>query len=329
MGLTEALLSITDTTVSSGRRVVCVVCPEIAAAVDVREFVVVAVPGARVLRPDGDLARGIALAAGSVGGTLGGAGILVVGHEDCIFRAPSFAVPGPAPPGESFPTMRDLVRHSVRQLQASPWVARTNVRGAVVATSGAVEEVRDFAGAGSAPGAPAPGPAQLSASGPVSFFGGTPGAATNLGSSVTPIAPGAVRWESPPPIAPGGVHWESPPPIAPAASTRDMGSSDLRVPVAYAAPSVMPSAGPMPSLASPLAAVTDNAFDAATPLGLETSSPPPPPKPAPPKRGSSHHDERRPPAPPPTPPPRPPSAGDDPFARAEEILERLRRERKR
>jgi hypothetical protein len=335
MGLTEELLAITGAAASGGRRPVCLACPETLSSLDATEFVLVVVPGARVQRADGEVARAVGLAAGSVGGSFGGVDILVVGHEGCSFRSPSFGVPGPAPQGEAFATERDLVRHTVAQLLASPWLARMNVHGVVVDGGGRVDRIGTVAAA-TAPsvGGASPGASTLAPSGPVSFFGGSDSAAGPSLAGALPSSPGPARWESPPPIAAAGVRWEAPPPIAPAAAFSALAATipqGATLPTVGAPPGV---SAPLPTVNVPVYEPTHGSLEDALPPGIDVTTAPPPPRPAPQRPG--RHGP--PPPPPPTPPPQPPqpphpprskAGADDPFARAEEILERMRRERKR
>jgi hypothetical protein len=330
--------------VTGGRKVVCVVCPETAHEVaarlglDADQVVVVAVPAARVHHVDGDVARAVALAAGASGGTSGGADVVVLGHEGCVYRSPTFAVPGPPPQGESFPTVRDLVRHSVAQLRGSPWMARTNVAGFVAGASGRIESAGDVVPA--APG-PVTGPAafgvpgpvgSLAASGPVSFFDGAGAAGPSL-ASAPPLQSGAVKWESPPPIAPSA-KWEAPPPIAPTTAMPVSSAMPSGARTAHTAsmPHVpqMPTVGPLPQVTAPLPSVSSLQspggieFDIAPPRPEPTAARPPIEVPPPPKPAPPVSDRRTSTQPAPSPP-----TSDDPFKRAEEILERLRREKRK
>jgi hypothetical protein len=369
---------------TGGRRIVCVTCTELAGGaptvasrfgLDADQVLVVAVPGARVPRQDGDVARAVALAAGAAGGTLGGAAVIVLGHEGCAFRAPTFAVPGPAPQGESFPTETDLLRAAVTQLRASPWMTRTVVEAILLDPSGRLDIVRvESGGAASAPGphaaAPlaAPGAATIAPSGPVSFFG-APGAAPSLSSSPAPSlgaplplmggaagslggnagslggtagpaslsAPGAIRWDTPPPVAlmPGVASLATPLPPTPPSVMPTVGAMPTVGPLPAAPPPLAAPAGPTADVETAsfemLGRALGQVIDAPAPGAPPAPPPPPPPKPAPPDRASQRHarPQSAPPAPPPPAATPSGSSADDPFKRAEEILERLRREKRR
>src|SRR5512134_3425832 len=89
---------------TGGRKLVCVVCPEtltkapgggVAArlGLDADTVLLLAVPAARIGRPDAETARGAALLAASAGAH----DLIVLGHDGCAFRAPAFPLPGPVP----------------------------------------------------------------------------------------------------------------------------------------------------------------------------------------------------------------------------------------
>jgi hypothetical protein len=371
---------------TGGRRIVCVTCTELVVArpsvasrlgLEDEQVLVVAVPGARVPRSDGDVARAVALAAGAAGGTMGGADVLVLGHEPCAFRAPTFAVPGPAPQGESQPTVGDLVRASVAALRASPWMTRTNVHAIVADMFGRLDAVRleglAAAGPAAAPGALGGAPTgTIAPSGPVSFFGAA-GAAPSLLADAPPPplgAPGSLgpsAGASPRPASPAGslgaaagpamlvpagaIRWDAPAPISPSApggsgAFPSLGSpAELAIPsppIAPSSPSAMPTIGALPSVtptviarpgpepsaelhAAEIAQAMGSVIELAAPV--QTPPPPPPPRPAPPERPS--RPGHRTPQTPQSAPQQGGSSADDPFKRAEEILEKLRREKRR
>jgi hypothetical protein len=323
---------------TGGHRIVCVVCPELLTeaagggvaarfGLDAGEVVLVAVPAARVARPDGEVARAVALVAAREGGD-----VVVLGHEACSYRAPAFPVPGTSPRWEAGPADAELVALSAANLRASPWMPRGGEVHAIV-----LDRVRRLRPAGEAevvarsaePPASATSRAaattgrsardssrssvgaagSIVAPGPVSFFGAT-GAAPSLGSA-PPSAPGPVTLGAPPPPEMPRVDFAPTPPLHPIDALRP----------GHVAPVPMTSAGPM---VGPLAPV-------------QPLAPPPPPTPVAPDALSWAAEPPPPPAPkrtpppprkaPPAEPPPVPRKADDPFSRAEEILERLRRER--
>ncbi len=330
----------------------------------VDDVVVVAVPGPRVQRSDGEVARAVCLAAAWCGARA----VVLVASESTPFRSPSFGVPGPAPSGESFPTVNDLVRHSAAQLRASVWLPRgTAVIGFVATPGGTLESAVSGESSGAS--------ATISQPGPVSFFGSGPVA--NLMTAPDPIDH-TPEWVPPPPVA-GGPTLAGPPrgPV-PSLAPGPMPSLGA-MPVSGPSPSLGSLAGAvgaMPSIVPPPPPIAPPALS--RPLALDApSAPEPPPRPVAPEGASilNRHSEfgghvpsildtpvpeRRPeprqeqrpkprqeprlqpPPPPPPPPPSPRPAppplprsapdadlGDDPFERAEKILERLRRERRK
>jgi carbonic anhydrase len=318
--------------VPADRRVVVVTCGEIRApngrdlasyfgfAPD--EAFVVANAGARVERPDGDVARSVAEALARAGG----GEVFVVAHEGCDFLdadPEGVAALAPSPGsallqaaerlcGESFVSARKLAIASAETLRASPFLgARVPVHAMVFdegrARLSAEQPGYGLVGAAGVAPAPAglgPGPSPiLGAPGPVASGGYTAGPVSLAGAG-----PSALMGAPPPLVAP-------PPDLG-------AGASSLMAPP----PPPMPVAPVMPVMP---------AMPAPAPPPMPSVAPPPPParSAAPPPLESISFSEPPPPPPPPRkPPPRgpaPPPDADDPFRRAAEVLERLRRERRK
>ena len=316
--------------VPAGRRVVVVTCSEIRAPAGrdlaayfgfaAGEAFVVANAGARVSRSEGDVARSVAEALARVGG----GEVFVVAHENCDFldadpesvaglsaHAPSTLAAAETLCGESYVSARKLAMASAEMLRASPFVGPRVPVHAMVFDEGrrrlSAEQpgygLTAAPGAGAAPSGLGPAPSPILgaagpsmsggyASGPVSLMGAGPSAL--MGAPPPLVAP-------PPDLGAGASSFVAPPPPP--------------MPVAP----IMP---PMPVPPSPPPAPTyaPAPREPAVPPPLEPisfSEPPPPP----PRRQSPPHPQRD------TPPP--PPAPDDPFRRAAEVLERLRRERRK
>lgn len=335
----------------------------------VDDVVVVAVPGPRVQRADGEVARSICLAVAWSGAR----SVVILANESSPFRSPSFGVPGPAPSGESFPTVNDLVRHSAAQLRASVWLPRgTAVLGFIATAGGTLESAVS--------GEPSGASSTISQPGPVSFFGSGPVA--NLMTAPDPIDH-TPEWVPPPPVA-GGPTLAGPPrgpvPSLAAGPIPSLGAMPASGPspslgslagAVGAIPSIVPPPPPIapPALSRPLALDAPAAleppprpvapegpsilnrhseFGGHVPSILDTPIPDSRPEPRQEQRQRPRQEPRLepapqprteqrrqpPPPPPPAPPPLPRSApegdlSDDPFERAEKILERLRRERRK
>jgi carbonic anhydrase len=311
-----------------GRRVVVVTCSEIRApggkdlathmGLRLEDVFVVANAGARAPSSGGDVVRSVAAAL-----ALGDGGeVFVVAHEDCKFldadpesivamfpvANSSFLAALEALCGESFIAARKLAMASADAVRASPFLPpRTPVHAMVFdrgrgrlsaeqpgygASAASPSSLGAVSGLGVAPSPilGAPGPTGFGSSGPVSLFGGAP--SSLMGSAPPPLV-------APPPDMGAGSSFLSPPPPAP----RPQGPSEFPHEMA---PTVVPS------------------FHA-EPLEFKDVPPPPPsrtPAPPPPRA----------PAPPPLPPVQPAPArsdADEAFRRAQETLERLRRERRR
>jgi carbonic anhydrase len=306
--------------VPADRRVVVVTCGEIRApngrdlayyfgfAPD--EAFVVANAGARVARADGDVARSVAEALARAGG----GEVFVVAHENCDFLdadsegvAALVPVPGSALLqaaealcGESFISARKMAIASAETLRASPFVGPKMPVHAMVFDEGRRRLSAEQPGYGlvAAPGAAAaamgfgtaPSPI-LGAPGPVATGGYATGPVSLMGAG-----PSALMGAPPPLIAPppdlgvGASSFIAPPP------------PPMPVPSIMPAMPVAPAPPPLPPVAPP--PLESISF-------TEPPPPPPPRKPQPPRAPSA------------------PSDGDDPFRRAAEVLERLRRERRK
>lgn len=320
--------------VPAGRRVVVVTCGEIRApngrdlatyfgfAPD--EAFVVANAGGRVASPDGDVVRSVAEALARADG----GEVFVVAHEDCDFldadpEAVAALVPSPSSAllagaevlcGENFVSARKLAIASAETLRASPFLGPRVPVHAMVFDEGRRRLSAEQPGYGVAatpapaaasPGlAPAPSPILATpgpsvpggyASGPVSLLGAGPSAL--MGAPPPLVAP-------PPELGGGASSFNAPPPPP------------------------MPVAPDMPVMPSPL-----GVSPSPVPPPMPPVAPPPPARPAAPPPLEPITFSEPPPPPPPRkmPPPRAPSApsDDDPFRRAAEVLERLRRERRK
>jgi len=308
--------------VPADRRVVVVTCGEIRApnGRDIASFFgfapdeafVVANAGARVSRPDGDVARSVLEALARVGG----GEVFVVAHENCDFldadpEGVAALVPSAGSTllqvaevlcGESFISARKTAIASAETLRASPFLGGGVPVHALVFDEGRRRLSAEQPGYGlvAAPGAAAapmglgtaPSPI-LGARGPMAVGGYATGPVSLMGAG-----PSALMG-APPPLA-------APPPVLGAGASSFIAPPPPPMPV----PPVMPS---MPVMPAP--------------------APPPMPSFAPPPLERISFDEPPPPPPPRKPqPPRGPSAppdADDPFRRAAEVLERLRRERRK
>jgi carbonic anhydrase len=316
--------------VAEGRRIVIVTCSEIRAPSgrDIAKYFglaagdvfVVANSGARVHDPSGDVVRSVAVALAQAGG----GEVFVVAHENCSFLhadadslnallpAPNSSTLGAAEAlcGENFISARKLAITSAENLRASPFVAAGAAVHAMMFAEGRGRLTSEQSGYGVSSAAP----------------------------SAAPIAMGMSFSPSPILTAPGGVGGFATGPVsllgsgpsalmgAPAslmgASSPDFGGS----PAAFLAPTPpnfnLPPAPPSFGAPSP-------------PLSFGASKSPPPASEPPPLDPVTFVDV---PPPPPSPrrsasgvktgTPRPPDL-DDPFRRAAETLERLRRERRK
>jgi len=304
--------------VPENRRVVVVACAEVLTCAGKPlasmlgfshdEALVLANAGARVQSADGDVVRSV-LAAFSI---LDGGEVFVVAHERCEFQeadpdaaAALFASPNSSLLtalstlcGDSFVSARRLAVSSAETLRSSPFLPRgTPIHALVVDVRGRLTlEQRGYDVAGS------PASSSLVAS-------------AGLGPGPSPIltAPGPTGFGAPGPVSlfgsgPSSLMSSAPPPIAPAPPS--IASAFLAPP-----PPVPGFTAPPPSPPSPPAPTpTTRTWDVAP-----TPAPVPPPLPPQPLKFDD-----------PVPPPPPPKArDDDPFRRAAETLERLRKARKR
>jgi hypothetical protein len=315
----------------AGRRVVILACSEIRApggkdlasylGFAPEEVLVVATAGGRVRSPDGDAAASIvaSLALGS------GGEVFVISHEGCQFleadpESAAALVESPGSSqlmaaqdlcGEDFVSSRKLAIASAEMLRRSPLLARCPVHALVFADGRGrltseqagydVAAAPYISGTGTSPSPylVAPGSTSGFNSGPVSLFGG--GSSAMMGAPAPLVAP-------PPEISAGASSFLSPPPpptagvMSNAGHMSNAGSSSMFPQMPPAPPAMPPSmVAPPPLPPSPV-----------EPLTFGEPPAPPPPPPAKPDRG---------------PPPRKPDA-DDPFRRAAETLERLRRQRR-
>jgi hypothetical protein len=313
--------------VPAGRRVVLVTCGEIRApnGRDLASYFgftpgdafVVANAGARVARPDGDVARSVVEALARAGG----GEVFVVAHENCDFldadpesvaalsaHSPSTLAAAEALCGESYISARKLAISSAETLRASPFLGPRVPVHAMVFDEGRSRLAAEQSGYGftAAAGAPAPasmglGPAPspiLGATGPAMSGGYVAGPVSLMGGGPSALMGAPPPLVAPPPVLAAGPSSFMAPPPPPMPTTPVMPPTAMPAPPSFAPP---PPA--LPATPPPLERIS---FD----------EPPPPPPP------------RKPPQPP---PPRGPSApaADDPFRRAAEVLERLRRERRK
>jgi hypothetical protein len=320
--------------VPAGRRVVIVTCGEIRApagrdiatyfGLSSDEAFVVANAGGRVSRAEGDVVRSVAEALSRARG----GEVFVVAHENCDFldadpesvaalsaHAPSTLAAAETLCGESYVSARKLSMSSAEMLRASPFVGPRVPVHAMVFDEGRRRLAAEQPGYGlvAAPGAaaaslglgPAPSPI-LGAAGPATSRGYASGPVSLMGAG-----PSALMGAPPPLVAP--------PPDLGAGASSIVAPPPPPMPVAPVMPP-MPAPPPAPSYAPP--PTPSHAFpprESTAPPPLEPISFTEPPPPPPPRRPQQ-------PAPRETPPP---PASDDPFRRAAEVLERLRRERRK
>jgi carbonic anhydrase len=324
--------------VPSGKRVVIVTCSEIRApgGRDLSAFFgfrsdetfVVANAGGRVRAPDGDVVRSVVAAIAQARG----GEVFVVAHEGCEYLEadPESAVALVASPtsallvaaetlaGENFIAARRLAIAAAETLRASPFLARTPVhaltfdenRGrlsaeqpgyGVAPAAGAAAPSAPSMGTAPSPILAAPGASSFGAAGPVSLFGSGP---SSLMAAPSPDlgAGAAASFLSPPSPSPSPSALQPPMPVAPTPSFV-MPPAPPVAPPTFVMPAPPPPPPPSPAEPPPL-----------EPLTFGDVPPPPPPR-APAR---------------PAPPAEPrPASSDDPFQRAKETLERLRRERRK
>lgn len=322
--------------VAAGRRVVIVTCSEIRApggrdlatyfGLEPGETFVVANAGARIHDPSGDVARSVAVALAEAGG----GEVFVVAHENCAFLGAdpeSLAALVPSPNsatlnaagalcGENFISARKLAITAAETLRASPFVAAAAVVHAMMFAEGRGRLTAEQSGYGVAAAAVSSAPAALGmsaspspilsspggasgfATGPVSLLGSGPSALMGAPASLM-AAPGpdfgrsAPAFVAPPP--PNFTMPPAPPPFVPPPAPATFAPSSPTL--SFPEPSAPPSAAEPPPL---------------EPISFAEPPPPPPPRRPGVKQGT----------------PRPPDV-DDPFRRAAETLERLRRERRK
>ena len=304
-------------------RVVSVTCGEIASpggralgqflGLAPDETFVVANAGARVHAPDGDVVRSVAAALAD----RGGGEVFVVAHEDCSYLeadpeslaallAGGFSTAINAVGalcGESFVSARKLALTSAHALRASPFLPRgtpvhallfSTARGMLSAEEAGYDKVAAAGGTSPAAASFLSAPSPILGApgpGPRSSFGAA-GPVSLFGSSPSPLMGAVAPLMSMPQAltsGPAAFIAPPPPPLPPATAIPPMPSMPYVPPPAHVPP-------PAP-LAEPLT------FNEPPPA-------PEPPKPPPPKQ--KPHS----------------GAGDDPFRRANEVLERLRRERR-
>jgi carbonic anhydrase len=308
--------------IAAGRRVVVVTCSEIRApgGRDLASFLgfatddafVVATAGARVRSPDGDAAASVV-----AGLALGDGGeVFVVAHEGCEFLEAdpdsAAAISGASTSallaaaqtlcGEDFISARKLAISSAETLRRSPFLAKCPVH-ALVFADGRRRVTSEQSGYGAS-----------AAASPATASGG-------LGAAPSPIlaAPGPSGFGAPGPVASFGAG----PSSLMAAPPPDLGAgaaASFLAPPAFVSPPPPAGAPAQPAFVMPPAPPPTPPVPsppALEPLSFKDVPPPPPPR-AP---------ARPAPAPPPVPPRAPES--DDPFKRAAETLERLRRERRK
>jgi len=302
--------------VPQGRRVVVVTCAEIRGPRGLgvatclgfsrAEALVFANAGARVTTVDGDVVRSVASALAIADG----GEVFVVAHENCEFQdadpdavashlaSPNSALLGAlgALCGASFVSARKLAIASAETLRSSPFLPRaTPVHALVLDERGgrlSVEQ-RGY---------------DVVAAAPSSSILGSSG----LGAAPSPIlaAPGPTGFGAPGPVAlfgsgPSSLMGSAPP--ASLSPAPDMGAASA----AFLAPPPPPSA---PGFVAPPPAPT---------------APAPPPLPSPTPPTPLTFGDPVPPPPPPRAAPKGADGGDDPFKKAAETLERLRRARRR
>jgi carbonic anhydrase len=310
--------------VPQGRRVVVVTCSEIrgprglgvAACLGFSrdEALVFANAGARVTTLDGDVVRSVASALAIADG----GEVFVVAHENCEFQeADPDAVAAQLPStnssllaalgalcGESFVSARKLALSSAETLRSSPFLPRATPVHALVLDEGrgrlSVEQ-RGYDVAGAAA---------------TSAILGSPG----LGAAPSPIlaAPGPTGFGAAGPVALFGSGPSSLMGLAPPASLSPAPDLGAMSNAFLAPPPPPPSPTSVPGFVMP----------PSPPSSFGTPTPPPLPPPSPLKFADSVPPQ---PPPPPTPRTAPKGAdgGDDPFKKAAETLERLRRARRR
>jgi len=302
---------------AEGRRVVIVTCSEIRmpGGRDLAtyfgfthdEAFVIANADARVDSPAGDVARSVvtALALGE------GGEVFVVVHEGCEFlesdpesaaaltdaSTSTLLTAAEALCGQSFISARKLAMSSAETLRASPFLAGTPVH-AMAFDESRCRLTTEQQGYGVA----------ASAASAARF-------ASGMSAAPSPIlsAPGTASFGGTGPVSLFG----SGPSSLMSAPSPDMGA---RAPASFLAPpAFVPPVAPPPAPLAPSTAFT-----------MPSPSPPEPPAPSP---IESLQFKDIPPPPPPRVPPKPapakPSDTDDPFRRAAETLERLRRERRK
>ena len=302
---------------AEGRRVVIVTCSEIRApggrdlasylGFTHDEALVIAVAGPRIGSPGGDAARSVvtALALGE------GGEVFVVVHEGCEFlesdpesaaaltnaSTSTLLTAAEALCGESYISARKLAMSSAETLRSSLFLAGTPVHAM------AFDESRRRL------------TIEQSGYGVVATQASAAPFASGMSASPSPIlsAPGASSFGGTGPVSLFG----SGPSSLMSAPSPDMGA---RAPASFLAP---------PAFVPPVAPPSPSAFV------MPPSPPPAPPAPrasAPPPLDSLSFGDVPPPPPPrPAPKPAPQKASDtdDPFRRAAETLERLRRERRK
>lgn len=332
----SALMERTDVPVprlAEGRRVVIVTCSEIRAPLgrDIAMYFglapgdafVVANAGARVHDARGDVARSVAVALAAAGG----GEVFVVAHENCTFlhadvdslNALIFAptsdslVAAESLCGENFISARKLAITSAENLRASPFVAASAAVHAMLFAEGRGRLTSEQQGYGVSAASASAAPVALGMS-------ASPSPILAAHGSVGGFAPGPVSIMSagPSPLmgAPSALMGMGSPSALMGATSPDFGHAPApAAPPGFSMPTAPSSFAPSaPSLS----------FD-------ERKAPPPAGEP-PPLEPVTFFDP--PPPPPPRKPgvrqgtPRPPDL-DDPFRRAAETLERLRRERRK
>lgn len=344
-----------------GRGVAVVTCSEIRApngrdlasylGLAPDEVVMVVNAGARVVRANGDAARSVAEALGR----RGGGEVFVVAHEDCEFLdadpetvaslvgslAGRYISAAEDLCGPSYVSARTVAKAAAEILRSSPFLGSMNPvhalvldpgrgrlsleqsgYGAAAPTAAAAPSLgtppSPILGAPSSPGAGAPSMGGGFTPGPVSLM--APGPASIMGA-----APSSLMDAPPPDLGAGSAGFAAPPP---AAFPLPSAPIPFPVPPSFAAPpppaSAAPPSPPLTFETPPAPPSASNPFA----FPASTRSEPPPLRREPPE-----DDDVPPPPPPRTPqirtgPPKPPDV-DDPFRRAAEVLERLRRERRK
>lgn len=320
--------------VAEGLRVVIVTCSEIRApggrdiarvfGLAPDDAFVVANAGARVHDARGDVARSVAVALAEAGG----GEVFVVAHENCAFlhadadslnsllaspKSDSLAA-AEALCGENFISARKLAITSAETLRASPFVAAAGPVHALLFAEGRGRLTAEQEGYGLA--------ASAAATPAAAGFGAAPSPILAAPGSASGFTPGPVSLLGAGPSAMMGAPpslMNAPPPTLGAPSPSMGAPSPLVAPPAFVPPPAPSFAMPAPPPPAPSISFADlGAPPASEPPPLEPAAfpevpPPPPPARKPgPKQGT----------------PRPPDV-DDPFRRAAETLERLRRERRR